>query len=275
MSGSEGCRKSMCVANHDTLFYFCEEHSNHALPRSQYLEYSKDYITKKFTDYEPDGRRYRLKPVERDLRKVSISCDAEGRMVESKTGYLQIKFYLEEMRGVALDDVWIDIQEIRTTQAEEDTGYRHSKARSSARADNRSRSNEGGLVADFFCGSGTTGAVAETARPPLDDVRPWAASAIHTSRKRLIELQRALHDGRKIHIAPSTYTISAVTSANGGRRSGCTARTTSIARWCSASYKAEPLPAPTPLLHGRKGRAFVHVDAIDSILTREELRVRW
>lgn len=36
-------------------------------------------------------------------------------------------------------------------------------------------------------------------------------------------------------------------------------------------YKAEPLPSPTALLHGRKGRALVHVDAIDSILTRAEL----
>ena len=45
-------------------------------------------------------------------------------------------------------------------------------------------SNEGDLVADFFCGSGTTGAVAE----PLIG-RRWILSnlgrfAIHTSRKR-------------------------------------------------------------------------------------------
>ena len=37
-------------------------------------------------------------------------------------------------------------------------------------------------------------------------------------------------------------------------------------------YRAEPLPNATGLLHGRKGPAFVHVDAIDSIFTRDELR---
>ncbi|HOE71240.1 MAG TPA: site-specific DNA-methyltransferase, partial [Brevefilum sp.] len=53
-------------------------------------------------------------------------------------------------------------------------------------------SNEGDLVADFFCGSGTTGAVAERLG------RRWIMAdlgrfAIHTSRKRMIELQRTLH----------------------------------------------------------------------------------
>ena len=50
-------------------------------------------------------------------------------------------------------------------------------------------SNEGDLVADFFCGSGTTAAVAEKLG------RKWIVSdlgkfAIHTTRKRLIGVQR-------------------------------------------------------------------------------------
>ncbi|HPK27412.1 MAG TPA: site-specific DNA-methyltransferase, partial [Anaerolineaceae bacterium] len=56
----------------------------------------------------------------------------------------------------------------------------------------KASSNEGDLVADFFCGSGTTGAVAERLG------RRWIMAdlgrfAIHTSRKRMIELQRTLH----------------------------------------------------------------------------------
>ena len=54
-----------------------------------------------------------------------------------------------------------------------------------------SGSNEGDLVADFFCGSGTTAAVAEKLR------RKWIVSdlgkfAIHTTRKRMIGVQREL-----------------------------------------------------------------------------------
>jgi site-specific DNA-methyltransferase (adenine-specific)/adenine-specific DNA-methyltransferase len=55
----------------------------------------------------------------------------------------------------------------------------------------KASSNEGDLVADFFCGSGTTAAVAEKLG------RKWIATdlgkfAIHTTRKRLIGVQREL-----------------------------------------------------------------------------------
>jgi hypothetical protein len=55
----------------------------------------------------------------------------------------------------------------------------------------RASSNEGDLVADFFCGSGTTAAAAEKLG------RKWIVSdlgkfAIHTTRKRLIGVQRQL-----------------------------------------------------------------------------------
>ena len=37
-------------------------------------------------------------------------------------------------------------------------------------------------------------------------------------------------------------------------------------------YRADPLPNPSAWLHGRKGGAFVYVDSIDSLLTRDEVR---
>lgn len=57
-------------------------------------------------------------------------------------------------------------------------------------------SNEGDLVADFFCGSGTTAAVAEKLG------RKWICTdlgkfGIHTTRKRLIQVQRELKDAGK------------------------------------------------------------------------------
>jgi adenine-specific DNA-methyltransferase len=60
----------------------------------------------------------------------------------------------------------------------------------------KASSNEGDLVADFFCGSGTTAAVAEKLG------RKWIATdlgkfAIHTTRKRLIQVQRELKAGGK------------------------------------------------------------------------------
>ena len=60
----------------------------------------------------------------------------------------------------------------------------------------RVSSNEGDLVADFFCGSGTTAAVAEKLG------RKWITSdlgkfGIHTTRKRLIQVQRDLKTAGK------------------------------------------------------------------------------
>jgi adenine specific DNA methylase Mod len=57
-------------------------------------------------------------------------------------------------------------------------------------------SNEGDLIADFFCGSGTTATVAEKLG------RKWITSdlgkfAIHTTRKRLIGTQRAVEASRR------------------------------------------------------------------------------
>jgi len=60
----------------------------------------------------------------------------------------------------------------------------------------KASSNEGDIVADFFCGSGTTCAVSEKLG------RKWIASdlgkfAIHTTRKRMIQVQRDLNKEAK------------------------------------------------------------------------------
>lgn len=60
----------------------------------------------------------------------------------------------------------------------------------------KASSNSGDIIADFFCGSGTTLAVAEKLG------RKWIGSdlgkfAIHTSRKRLVQVQRQLKQGQQ------------------------------------------------------------------------------
>jgi len=60
----------------------------------------------------------------------------------------------------------------------------------------KASSNEGDLIADFFCGSGTTAAVAEKIN------RKWITTdlgrfSIHTTRKRMIGIQRELQESGK------------------------------------------------------------------------------
>lgn len=118
----------------------------------------------------------------------------EGRIFETKTGGLRRKQFLDEMEGGQLFDVW-DIS-IINSQAKEDLNYPTQKAESLLERIIKSSSNEGDLIADFFCGSGTTLAVAEKLN------RKWIGSdlgkfGIHTTRKRMIGVQRELKKAGK------------------------------------------------------------------------------
>ena len=86
--------------------------------------------------------------------------------------------------------MWSDIFVINS-QAKERVNYPTQKPEALLERIIKASSNEGDLVADFFCGSGTTAAVAEKLG------RKWIACdlgkfAIHTTRKRMIQVQRQL-----------------------------------------------------------------------------------
>lgn len=130
---------------------------------------------------------------------------------------------------------------------------------------------KGDLVADFFCGSGTTGAVAERLG------RRWIMSdlgrfAIHTSRKRLIELQRKQHKDGQPYRAFDVYNLGRY-ERQWWQKDRFKGADEEHRRIVLEFFKAEILShAPSPLLHGRKVTAFCHVDGIDSIFTRYEAK---
>jgi DNA modification methylase len=114
----------------------------------------------------------------------------EGKIEFTSSGMPRFKRYLDESKGVPLQSIWGDISPINS-QGLQDTGYSTQKPESLLERILLSSSNEGDLIADFFCGSGTTAAVAEKLG------RKWIATdlgkfAIHTTRKRLIGVQRQL-----------------------------------------------------------------------------------
>ncbi len=115
-----------------------------------------------------------------------IDANADDYVV-GEDGMPQKKSYL---RGATVGSVWTDISPVNS-QAEERLGYPTQKAEPLLERIIKASSNEGDLVADFFCGSGTTAAVAEKLG------RKWIVGdlgkfAIHTTRKRLIGVQREL-----------------------------------------------------------------------------------
>ncbi len=198
--------------------------------------------------------------------------DKEGRLyrddVNPTKGGTRV-IYLDEVLGDIVDSVWDDIPPVNPVAAER---YDYSTQKPEALVERiiKASSNEGDLVADFFCGSGTTGAVAEKLG------RRWIMAdlgrfAIHTSRKRLIEVQRKLYKENKPYRSFDVYNLGRY-ERQWWQKERLQGADEEHRRVVMEFYRAEPLPNATGLLHGRKGQAFVHVDNIDSIFTREELR---
>ncbi len=129
-------------------------------------------------------------------------------------------------------------------------------------------SNEGDLIADFFCGSGTALAAADKLgrRWIGCDLSRWA---IHVTRKRLLELEgckpfEVLNLGK--------YERKYWQGVTFGERQN------EDQQWAIFQYiafilklyRAEPL-AGMQHLHGKKGKAVVHVGAVDAPVTIDEI----
>jgi len=146
---------------HNTIFVYTKEKGRHIFNRA-YGERT-----------EETQRRW-------GTSKIVAAHDTEGKRVPSD-------YAGAESAGAPLDDVW-DIS-IIAPSAHERLDYPTQKPEALLERIIKASSNEGDLVADFFCGSGTTAAVAERFG------RKWIASdlgkfGIHTTRKRLIGVQR-------------------------------------------------------------------------------------
>ena len=126
-------------------------------------------------------------------RKQKLRVDEDGReyVLSDAGGGDRVKMFIEDVlkKGVVVDDVW-SLDKINNS-SKELVGYPTQKPEALLERIIKASSNEGNIVADFFAGSGTTLAVAEKLG------RKWIGSdlgkfGVHTSRKRLIGVQREL-----------------------------------------------------------------------------------
>jgi DNA methylase/NACHT-associated inactive restriction endonuclease len=86
---------------------------------------------------------------------------AEGRIIQPRPGAVpRYKRYLDEMRGIALGDIWDDIPPINA-MAQERLGYPTQKPEALLERIICASSDEGDIVLDPFCGCGTAISVAE------------------------------------------------------------------------------------------------------------------
>ena len=172
----------------DSILYYTKLSSG--IWNRQYKDYSEKYIKTKFTHTDQDSRLYRIDAIGDYSEKSITEFRKQGKIYDYPSGKRGLIRYLDEAKGEAVTDVWVDINEVNS-QALEGTGYATQKPEALLERIIKASSNEGDLVADFFCGSGTTAAVAEKLG------RRWICTdlgkfAIHTTRKRMIGVQRQL-----------------------------------------------------------------------------------
>lgn len=189
-----------------------------------------------------------------------------GKQVRGETTKIVLD---EESKGAPMRDVW-DIPHVLGANPER-LDYPTQKPEALLDQIIASSSNAGDLVADFFCGSGTTGAVAEKLG------RRWIMCdlgrfSIHTTRKRMIGIQRELYHAGKPYRAFDVHNLGRY-ERQWWQKERLAGMEEEHRKIVLAFYRAEPLTgAASSLLHGRKGPALIHVDGIDSILTLAELK---
>ena len=180
------------IKQHEVILYYTKNQTEKIFNK-QYKPYEVDYSARSRKDQ--DGRLW----VDQSLGKISESklkeLKKQNRIYQTSTGNWRKKQYLDEMKGEIVGDIWTDIDPINS-QAKENLRYPTQKPEALLERIIKASSNEGDLVADFFCGSGTTCAVAEKLG------RKWISSdlgkfAIHTTRKRMIDIQRELKNSGK------------------------------------------------------------------------------
>ena len=178
--------------------------------------YSKDddntqkYMKDRFIYDDGDGRKYMKSPLVNPLPRPNLKYEFHGiqppntgwlysmnRMEElynknelvipsNKTGRIYRKIFIDNYEGQIIQNIWTDIP-IVNPMAKERLDYPTQKPEALLERIIKASSNEGDLVLDCFCGSGTTAAVAEKLN------RRWITCdlgrfAIHTTRKRLLSI---------------------------------------------------------------------------------------
>lgn len=240
---------------HDTIISYRKNESNF-IWNTQYKSHKPEYLKRWKQDEK--GRYYRddVNPTKGGTRTI----------------------YLNELKGDIVDSVWEDIPPVNPV-AEERADYTTQKPEALLERIIKASSNEGDLVADFFPGSGTTPAVAEKLG------RKWIACdlgrfAIHTTRKRLIQIQRELKRDGKSYRAFEVLNLGKyerkyfmgvnLDLTEDEQRKQLESKREAYINLSLEGYKAKRVEG-LRTLHGVKAQRFVHVGPLDFPITRKTI----
>src|SRR5690606_5877052 len=236
---------NLFASNHDDIIWYTK---------------SSKYIFYKVQEKRTEGT---LKQIKRVWSKE------KQKLVNAKDEFGKVQYIETDEKTV--DDVW-RLSMLQPADQTENLFYPTQKPEALLERIIKASSNEGDLIADFFCGSGTTAAVAEKLG------RKWITTdlgrfSIHTARKRLIGVQRELQANGKDFRAFEILNLGKYERqffmddlTNGKRK----AKEDSYVDLILEAYKAKRIDGHSTL-HGQKAGRFVHVGPLDVPVTQSRL----
>jgi adenine-specific DNA-methyltransferase len=236
--------------------------------------FSVDEARQKGFRQDEHGRWFKTAP-RGDYTDESIArLEAAGRIHMTSTGGVRIKYFLPVEDGkvvelVPVGDSWMDIPDAMHMPEAEQTGYATQKPEALLARVVRAFSSENDIVADLFCGSGTTLAVAEKLgrRWIGCDLGRWG---IHVTRKRLLGIENCRpFDVLNLGKYERQY-WQGVTFAGAKDKPTTEQALYEYLAFVLKLYGAQPL-AGMSHIHGQKGKAMVHVGAVDAPVTIDEI----
>src|ERR1700676_2215894 len=289
----ESNRFGICT---DTIFFYAASDDTLLVPQYNIdaPEY-QEYIAAKFTLVDEQGRRFQADNLGNPAPRPNLmyeykgrkppknggaisrakmeEWDREGRLYFPKDpeGRIRRKRYLDELKGMPVQNLWTDLAEINS-QADERIGYPTQKPESLLRRILEASSSESDLVLDCFCGSGTTAAVAEKLN------RRWIVCdlgrfAIHTTRKRLLGIPglRPFVVQNLGKYERQAWQVAEFSSNGKDHLEEQREREAAYRKFILDLYHATPM-AGHAWLHGTKTGRMVHVAAVDAPVTQADVK---
>jgi len=148
--------KNFSISNDNILFYTKSKKYTFNI---QYKDYPKEYYER--FKYEDERGKYRWQVMATYSEDRYNQYKKENRLRYSENAkYPEYKQYTWELKGIPIENIWDDINMINS-MGNERLDYDTQKPKELLERIIKSSSNEGDIVADFFCGSGTTLVVAK------------------------------------------------------------------------------------------------------------------
>lgn len=169
---------------HDDILFYTK--GRNYTWNTQYIPYSESHLDSSYRNVDPKtGRRYALRDLTASVYHASKGqyyvwkghkppasrvwahsqeemekLDKAGRIQYSKNGVPRLRIFADEMPGVPLQDIWVDIPPIQS-HSDERLGYPTQKPEALLERIVKASSREGDIVLDPMCGCGTAIAVAQ------------------------------------------------------------------------------------------------------------------